>query len=315
MSDEFERIAAIRRRLARERPDVLVGIGDDAAVLSPSGLLQVCTVDVAVENVHFKPTFASWHDIGRRAFIAAVSDVGAMGARPHSALLSLVLPRTFEDDALFEIVDGVAEGADECRTSVVGGNLSRGSEVSITTTVLGESDGAPITRGGARPHDGIYVTGTIGTVALGLAILEAGRSDENPKLQYFADRWRRPMPRITQARRLPGIATAAVDVSDGLLQDLEHLCRASGVGAEIDLALLPTAPEQHEVAKTLGLDPDELALMGGEDYELLFTAPVTLSASELATRIGHVSSKPGVITLTDGPNIRPTPQPKGFRHF
>ena len=299
---EFERIARIRKRLSGagggDGEGVVVGIGDDAAVLAPSESSQIVTVDVAVEGVHFRREWGSWRVLARRAVVCAASDVAAMGGRGRCALVALVLPAGFADAALDEIADGIADAARECKAPVVGGNLSSGTELSITTTVIGEVDGAPMRRSGARPGDGIYVTGPVGAAGLGLAILaRGGPVDEEPH-RYFVERWRRPIARLVEGMRLRNTATACIDVSDGLLADLGHLCEQSSVGARLYASELPLARGFRELARTFDLDPIELALGSGDDYQLLFTAPATPVAKQLATRIGEVRpADDGVVAL------------------
>src|SRR5262249_26467134 len=152
---------------------------------------------------------------------------------------------------------------------LLGGNLSSGSELSLTTTIAGRMDGAPLTRSGAMAGDQLYVTGPIGVSALGLALLQRNH-EEAPATRRFIDSWRRPYPPFASPPHIAAFASAAIDVSDGLLQDLTHLCEASGVGAEIDLNELPLDPDLAALANQIGLDPVELTLTGGEDYELLF---------------------------------------------
>ncbi len=313
-STEHERIRQLRERLERKRRDVRIGIGDDAAVLLPDTGSMVLTVDASVEGVHFRREWASWRDIGRRSYIAAASDLAAMGAKPRVALLALVLPQSVDDDALFALVDGVAEGADECGAPVVGGNLAAGGEVSITTTVVGEIDGEPLTRAGARPGDGVYVTGAVGVAALGLAALRAGREGSELATRFVA-RWRRPTARLVEGERLREIATAAIDVSDGLVQDLDHVCEASGVGAQIDLARLPLERGHAALAAELGVDPWIAALTGGEDYELLFAAPHGKAVAKLATRIGHFTPRAGEVEVLGENGDRIDLPSRGFDHF
>lgn len=307
MAGEFERIARIERIFARTRKDVLVGIGDDAAVLAPSSASPVLSVDAAVEDVHFRRAWLSFRDIGYRAFMAAASDLAAMAAEPRTALLSLILPTDLSDDALFELCEGSAEAADACGMSIVGGNLSGGRELSITTTVIGEVQGHGALRSGASVGDRIYVTGELGSAALGLAALQAGRGEEE-LFRPFVERWRRPRARLTEARALRDIATAMIDVSDGLLQDLGHLLQASGVGAEIDVSALPHHPDLPAAARALGLDL-ETVLGGGEDYELVFTA-----APDGSSRSGKVIGTVREATAEGASTLRLT-RGAGFDHF
>ena len=315
MSSEFERIAAIRERLERQREDVTLGIGDDAAVLAPSRASQIVTVDAMVEGVHFRRSWASFSDIGRRAFVAAASDVAAMGGRGRCALVAFVLPESIDDDALMELTDGIAAAADECKAPVVGGNLARGSELSITTTVIGEVDGEPMKRRGARVGDGIYVTGQVGAPGLGLALLLRERDPDDPRHAPFVERWRRPTARLTEGQRLRPTATACVDVSDGVLADLGHLCEASEVGARVYAESLPLPRGFRALAEEIGEDPWALALTAGEDYQLLFTAPASMVADELATRIGEVRPLAQDISVI-GPGGEPLVLSRtGFQHF
>jgi len=312
---EFRRIAAIRERLARARSDVRISIGDDAAVLEPTGHAQAMSVDVAIEDVHFRRSWATWRELGRRAFVAAVSDLAAMAAEPRIALLSLVLPPAFDDAMLAELIDGVADGASEYDSAIVGGNLAAGNQLSITTTVVGNLRAAPLERAGAAVREGIYVTGQVGAAALGLALLGAGHDGTDALERPFVTRWRRPTAQILTARRLQGTASAAIDISDGLVQDLGHLCEASGVGARVFAAELPLLAGHDDVARRLGLDPLMLALTGGEDYELLFTAPISTVAKGVATLIGRIcDASEGVQVL--GPDGNPVPvEHGGWDHF
>jgi thiamine-monophosphate kinase len=287
MAGEFERIAEIRRRLASASADIELGIGDDAALLRASPRAQALSVDTQVEGVHFSRAYSSLADIGYRALAAAVSDLGAMGARPRAALSAWIVPETCADAELYAIADGIAEAARDFGCPVAGGNLAAGRELSITTTVIGDAPERALTRAGARPGHTLFVTGALGASALGLAALQAGRADLAPDC---VARYRRPRARVCEGLALVGIASAAIDVSDGLLQDLDHLATASGVGFEIELAQLPLHPELVAGCRALGCEAEALALTGGEDYELLFTAaqdsaPPTLPASAMPCRI------------------------------
>jgi thiamine-monophosphate kinase len=316
MKREFERIAALQARLRRTRDDIVVGMGDDAAVLEVSSARQVLTVDVAVEGVHFDRSLTSWSDIGGRAYMIAASDLAAMGARGRVALLALVLPSDVDDPALMELIDGAGRAADAVGAPIVGGNLSSGSELSITTTVIGEVDGAPLLRSGARLGHGIHVTGEIGGAALGLHCLKAGLpAGDHPQAAHCIAKYQRPQAAMETGQRLRGHATAAIDISDGLIQDLSHLCDASGVGAEIRVDLLPRPEGSAELGVLTGVDPLTVALTGGDDYELLFTAaPGDPVAAQLGVRIGVVTAGPGVTTLApDGTPINLTHL--GYEHF
>lgn len=262
---EFELIALFTREAPAAGAGVVAGIGDDAAVLRPPpGELLVSTVDAVVDRVHFGRAFAP-EDVGWKALAVNLSDVAAMGARPLWALVALATPRREDPSRLARIGRGLASCARAHRVAVVGGNVTRASELSLTVTVLGSArPGRILRRSGARAEDALLVSGTLGDAALGLLPGAA------PAL---ARRQRRPTPRLALGRALAGIAHACIDVSDGLLQDLGHLCRASGVGASLRLSELPLSPAYLRVARGLA-DPFEPALSGGEDYELLAAVPV-----------------------------------------
>lgn len=310
-SDEGTRIAEIRRRLQRASPHVAIGIGDDAAVLAASPHRQVVSVDASVEGVHFRRGTITDHDVGYRATAAALSDLAAMGALPRAVMSALVVPAALDDDALFAMVDGIGEAASVSGATVAGGNLALGREMSITTTVLGNAGEPPLTRTGARPGDALFVTGALGGAALAWRLLDRGMHAPDAILQRFV----RPAPRIEAGRRLVGAASAAIDVSDGLLRDLGHLCGASGVGAVVRVAAIPIEPGIDAPAAALGLDPLVLALTGGEDYELLFTAAAGVSLATPATRIGTITRGSGVTLLAADGRPLPLPASSGHDHF
>lgn len=312
MTDEFLRIAEIKRRLSIDSDQIEVGIGDDAAVLAPSDASQVLSVDVQVEEVHFRREYLSFDDIGYRSFVAALSDLAAMGAQPRAALLSLILPIALSDDQLFALVDGIAEASACYHAPVVGGNLSKGQQLSITTTVIGQISGRVLTRCGARSGDAIYLTGAVGYAALGLKCLQ---SEEADKGMEFVRRWRRPTARLDQGSRLIGLATAAIDISDGLLQDLSHLCQASKLNAEVEIGNLPLESSYLQLAEELNCDPVELALTGGEDYELVFTAPKDTPVKQPSIRVGRMLEGPGQIVVRDPKGRSINYKNLGFRHF
>lgn len=287
--DELVRaLAALFRTPLRD--DVTLGIGDDAAVLAPSDAAQVLSVDAAIEGVHFERSFASLDVLGRRAAMAALSDLAAMGATPRAMLVSLALPRG-EAELSLELSRGIAACATEVGCAVIGGNLTRADRIGVHTTVIGAMAERPITRSGACVGDGVWVSGVLGAAALGLAALRDGR--QVPALGPFVERWRSPSARIALGRALVGRATACMDVSDGLLMDADRLARASGIAIDIELEALPRAPAHDDVARSLGVDGVEAMLAGGEDYELLFTLPDG-ETIEGATRIGAVRAGEGV---------------------
>ncbi len=311
MSDEFQRIEQIRRRLAFASADVLLGIGDDAAVLAPSARAQAVSVDAQVEGVHFRRDLLAPADIGYRALASALSDLAAMGATARAAFVAMIAPARLPEDDLYAIADGIAQAQRAFACVVAGGNLATGSELSITTTVIGDAPAAPLTRAGARAGDALYVTGEIGAAALGLALLQAGRGELAPGC---VERWRRPTARLREGAALAGVASAAIDVSDGLVQDLAHLAGASGVGFELEHERIPRAARLAESCAAIGADPDALVLAGGEDYELLFTAAPDVRPP-FGTRIGSASASGGIRVVAPGGRAIEVPQRPGFDHF
>ena len=318
MSNEFERIAEIRRRFGLSdlaAAGVLLGIGDDAAVLAPSAGAPGLSVAAQVEGVHFRHDLLAPQHIGARALSAALSDLAAMGARPRAALLALVAPRELSDATLFAIIDGMAEASRQYGCPVVGGNLARGDQLSLTTTVVGEHAGAAFTRAGARPGEGLFVAGELGSAALGLRALLAGRGGEVPGA---VARWRTPQALLAAGQALAALGartvSAVVDVSDGFVQDLGHVASASQVGFDVELARLPLGPDVAEHAAALGCDPVALALAGGEDYALLFTARTGVSGLP-GVEVGRVSAEPGIRLRNAAGALVPAPPSLGFDHF
>jgi thiamine-monophosphate kinase len=314
-ASEHQRIAEIRARLARTAPpgrtDIALSIGDDAALLrmgqAPDSVLSV---DAQVEGVHFDRGFLSLTQLGARAMASALSDLAAMGAEPRAALVSVICPKALDDDELYAIMDGVGEAQARYGCTVIGGNLARGAELSITTTVIGAATEGALTRSGARAGDGLYVTGTLGSAALGLALLKRGRPERAPE---HVARWRAPTARIAAglAAARAG-AHAAIDVSDGLLQDLRHICEASSVGCVLELPRLPR-PRDAALALELGVDLERLALEGGEDYEVLIAASEPPTGADF-TRIGTFFAEAG-IQLQDGSGALHIAAASGFDHF
>jgi thiamine-monophosphate kinase len=306
---EFRLIDRIRERTALTRGDVRLGIGDDAAVLAvPAGQELAVAIDTLVEGVHF-PHGTPPRDIGWKALAVNLSDLAAMGAAPAWALLALTLPQA---DAT--CVDGLAEGfaqlAQEYGVALVGGDTTRGP-FCLSVAVHGfVPSGQALTRAGARAGDAVFVTGTLGGAAGGLRLVQ-GRLPFDPADEaHLALRARldRPTPRVRTGLALRGHASACIDVSDGLLADLGHLCAASGVGAQIDSGALPLPPALRAVFGHAAAR--ELALSGGDDYELCFTVPraavgamqAALAAVDgKATRIGTIVEGQGVRVLGEEP--------------
>ncbi|MGH8156765.1 MAG: thiamine-phosphate kinase [Rhodanobacter sp.] len=320
---EFDLIELIRRHTTQPRDDVRLGIGDDAAVLAvPAGQELAVAIDTLVEGVHF-PRGTAATDIGWKALAVNLSDLAAMGASPAWALLALTLPVA---DAAF--VEGFAEGfaqlAQPHRLALVGGDTTRGP-LCISVAVHGfVPPGKAITRAGARVGDTVLVTGTLGDAAAGLHALQHPSREDDPRSslrEFLIERLNRPVPRLAAGAALRGQASACADISDGLLADLGHICTASGVGAEIEAALLPRSSallELHDVSAA-----QHFALSGGDDYELCFTVPAQRLADVQAdlsrlgcgvTRIGRIVEGEGVrVRAADGTWL--TTDRPGWEHF
>ncbi|MEM1416249.1 MAG: thiamine-phosphate kinase [Myxococcota bacterium] len=298
---EDARVARLAARFERSPRDaaLALGIGDDAAIAHGLAL----SVDVAIEGVHFRRDFAPLEVLAARAANAALSDLAAMGARPTGLLLALVAPHAEPQASFDAIAEGVAGAVEAVGAAVVGGNVARGDALSLTSTVFGPAPATPLRRDGARPGEGVWVTGPPGDAALGLSQLLAGvRSGP------FVERWLRPMPRFDAGCALAGVASAAMDLSDGLLTDLGRLTRASGVGATLVLGDLPRGPGFDAAA---GAEARALLLDGGEGYELVFTLAGTPPFP--ATRIGTVDAARGLrVDAGEGPRAV---RPAGFDHF
>jgi thiamine-monophosphate kinase len=306
---EFGLIARIERAAAKLPVSraVVLGIGDDAAVLRPRpGEDLVVTTDSLVENVHFRWSTQSARTVGRRALAVNLSDLAAMGARPLGCTLAFVAPPELAVSRLDGLVAGLLHEARKYACPLVGGNVSRGGETSLGVTAIGAVErGRAVSRRGARAGDRILVTGVLGAAALDIARGELGRG-----------RVRRvPTPRLRAGRalaRLSGVG-GCIDVSDGLEADLAHLLEGTDLVPELDPARLPLAPRFRSACAELGLDPERLARTGGEDYELLFTLrPAGPSAAALSRRLGVRVSQIG--RLVRAGRSRHASQ-GGWRHF
>lgn len=297
---------------------VVLGVGDDAALLElDPGRQLVVSVDTLVADVHF-PVNGDPEAIASRALCVSLSDLAAMGAEPLWFTLALTLPSARENwVAAFS--RGLLETAREYECDLVGGDTTRGP-LAISLQVMGAVDrGQALVRGGASPGDLIYVTGTLGDGAAALAAFKKEIKPDNQAFQYLSDRYYRPVPQFRAARQLVGLASAAIDVSDGLLADLGHICTASGVGAEIHVESLPLSPAMEQaVGHRL---QHRWALAGGDDYQLCFTVPRNKTArlAEQLTRgldatlIGEVTRGPGVHCKLLGKPYNP--EATGYNHF
>jgi thiamine-monophosphate kinase len=309
--DENARIAMLARVLASRVTGVGVGIGDDAAVLEGSRVgarALVWTIDEQVDGTHFRREFVSWRQIGWRSFMAAASDVAAMGAEPWCALCALVLPDDVGDPALEEIATGQKEAAARVGAGVVGGNLSRGPVLSIATTLLGTCDRA-VLRSGARVGDALWMAGRVGLAAAGFRAIER-RMGDDPRLREAVAAWRTPEALINAGRAMGRIVHAAIDVSDGLARDADHLAGASGVRVVLDERALREDDSLGRAAEALREDAVDLALYGGEDYALIAASAEPVHGFR---RIGEIVEGRGIGAR--GEDGERSIEPRGFDHF
>jgi len=333
---EFGLIARMVRA-ARAGEGVICGIGDDCAVIEsgqPGNALLV-TTDLLVEGIHFDRATTSARLLGRKALAASLSDVAAMGGVARAFTVCLAAPRDLSVDWVDALYAGMADRAQWSGTSLVGGDTSSSpAAIFLSLTLLGACPTDEVVyRRGARPGDAIFLTGRPGESAAGLALLQAkkgGRAlpgprsdEEKAEREHLTGRHLDPEPRMTAGRRLAAAkrATAMIDVSDGVAADLGHILERSDVGALIDAASIPVSDALRAAGSAIGLDPLRLALAGGEDYELLFTADPGLDAADLSRAIDLPVSRIGTITTEPGLRIfghdgRPLDLPRsGFEHF
>ncbi|HEY7283773.1 MAG TPA: thiamine-phosphate kinase [Actinomycetota bacterium] len=328
---EDELLATLRRVFSGESPGVRLGIGDDAAVVDTRPGELVLTADILVEGVHFTRSTISPRDLGAKAVVVNVSDVAAMGASPRFALVSLAVPPDADAAWVVELEGGVRTACDEYALAMVGGDLSSGAVAVVSVAVVGEvARGRFVSRSGARAGDRVVVTGSLGASAGGLALARAPAAQSRRALgstwgRSLMEAHVRPVARVGEGQTLAGAgATAMMDVSDGLAIDLSRLCRASGVGARVRLGDVPVAAELGELRSVLDVDPLELALSGGEDYELLATMPPG-SVAEVAsllderfgvrlTDIGEITRSPGLVAADPDGEERPL-EAKGWDHL
>ncbi len=302
---------------------LVLGIGDDAAAWHGDDSIQLATVDSLVQDVHFRLEITSWQDLGWRALAANLSDIAAMGGLPRYGLVSLALPGHTEVDDVTALYRGMIELARQFEVAIIGGDMSSAPLVVINITILGSNgsrDKPILTRSAARAGDKVAVSGYLGASAAGLEVLTKHLSLEPEDGDSLEKAFLKPYPRVAEGQILVehGVR-AAIDISDGLISDLGHICAASRVGARIEIDRVPVQPA---VKANFGDRALELALAGGEDYELLFTASagvidkVKAAASCPITLIGEITAdKPGEISLVDGEGNPVEIPGVGWQHF
>lgn len=297
MASEFQLIDRFTSAFALEGRGVVAGPGDDCALTRPSpGHLLVSKVDQVVEGVHFTAAFRP-EEIGHKALAVSLSDLAAAGAAPRWFLVAIAMRDGITSAFVARMGKGMARLATASGATLIGGNFTSAAQLSVSVTALGEvRPEHALQRSGARPGDRLFVSGVLGEAALGVRVLAEGRPTR-PSRAVRAQL--APEPRVRLGSVIGRYASAAVDVSDGLLQDLGHLCKRSGVGAQLHIEDLPLGTE----VAALGADGLGFALAGGEDYELLFAVPPSRVAAlrraaarlgERITEIGEVQEAPGI---------------------
>lgn len=333
MKDEFEFIETLRKRASVSSS--VIGIGDDAAVFqTTAGKETVVTTDLLIEDIDFRRTTIPPCLLGHKALAVSLSDIAAMGARPRWSLTSIGVPSdVWQTDFGDRLYSGFFELANRYDVQLIGGDTSRTDEkIVIDSIVIGECfAGQAVKRSGAKVGDQIFVTGSLGGAAAGLRLVERGAhlaeqnldDEDSKKLDHVLLRHLHPEPRVGWGIVLGDekLATSMIDISDGLSSDLNHLCSASGVGALIDSSLLPIDSQVTELCGRRALDPLQLALHGGEDFELLFTVrpgdvprlPRRVDGAQI-TRIGEITNQNEGVQIREGARVWDL-NPGGWKHF
>ena len=334
---EFTFIRALAGRYAHRAPGLIQGIGDDAAVIAPSAATWWhLTTDLLAEGIHFDLRSASLESVGYRAAMANLSDSAAMGAVPRFLLTSLAISKTLRQSQVHALYKGLMKACGKHRVMLIGGDTSASNRgLFLSITLLGTtSKKRALFRHGANVGDGIYVTGTLGDSLAGLQLLRQRPSRTTATSvtgltqafrQFLINRHLYPTARVDEGQWLNNgkLATAAIDLSDGLSGDLRHICENSRVGAEIELDKLPISPACRTYAKLVGVPSVQLALTGGEDYELLVTVPAgqekrlerqAHARRYCITRIGTIRHRQFGIQMTSGGRTQPMPI-TSYEHF
>lgn len=324
---EFELLAKLRKRLPKAGPRVKLGSGDDAAVTVPGGATAT-SVDAIIDGVHFRREESGLDAVGRKALATALSDLAAMGAEAGEAYVVLGAPADLAEDDLLALVDGMLGLAAATGTTLAGGDVTRAPALTVAVTVVGHAATADafVARSGAQQGDVLVLTGEIGAAAAGRLLLDdpsLAKAVPEDTASRARARQLDPTPRLRSGLALASAgARAMIDLSDGLAGDAGHLARASGVALEIEAATLPLAKGVPEVAAAAGRDPLQLAVSGGEDYELLAAVPAE-RLGDASTAIGEAAETTltpiGRVTDGEGAEIRllggEPLEAEGYDHF
>ena len=330
---EFGLIERLSRRFSLSNPTSAKGIGDDAAVIRPSGKCALVSTDLLVEGVHFDVMYTPLRHLGYKAIIVNLSDIYAMNARPRQVTVSLAISSRYTVEALDELYEGIYHACSQYGVDLVGGDTTSSLKgLIISVTAVGEADEDKIVyRNGAKVGNLVCVTGDLGAAYLGLQILEREKRIflENPEIQpdlddqpYLIGKQLKPEARkeiIEYFEEIGLVPTAMMDVSDGLSSDMLHICRQSGVGCELHESRVPVSEDAYHQALKFNLDPITCALNGGEDYELLFTVEpedeTKIADHPYISVIGEITAaESGCVLLTKG-NNRHRLTAQGWQHF
>ncbi len=321
---EFGLIRRIRGWMVPSDPSLVRGIGDDVAVIRMGSRALLATTDMLVEDIHFQRSWIDPYHLGRKALMVNLSDIAAMGGDPKFFLVSLGLPKSLPLSFVSRLYRGMRDGAKQYSVNLVGGDTTLSNKIVLNICLLGEGQPEKIIyRSGAKTGDDLWVSGTLGDAALGLKMLQRKGSGKpaGPIAKHLS-----PVPRLLLGQSLAksGLAHAMIDVSDGLLSDTSHLMEESHVGAVIEEDQVPLSTAYRKYASRYSKGPFQLALTGGEDYELLFAAPsknrqrISSLSRTLKTRITLVGKivpdEAGLVVVGTGGN-RYTPSSLGFDHF
>lgn len=322
---EFGLIAKIRKWMNTTRPGLVRGIGDDAAVVGNGDRVLLITTDILIEDVHFERSWTDPYRLGKKALAVNLSDIAAMGGTPKQFLISIGLPKHLSLSFVSLFYRGLKDEARRFGVDLIGGDTSLSRKIIVNICLIGEGKkGTTLFRSGAKVGDDLYVSGTLGDAALGLRALQDNSLKKKPK--GLVERHLSPVPRVKlgQALARKKLASAMIDVSDGIMSDIHHLLEESGVGARIWEERIPLSRHYRKWVRAYSKNPYQFALYGGEDYELLFTAwpskqaEIDLLARSSAipiTRVGEIIPRKEGFHLIGKDGRETIPGRFGFDHF
>lgn len=319
MLGEFELIRRIKEKFFIAKKNI-IGIGDDCAVIKSGNKYLLYTVDSMVENIHFNMKFSmKWSDVGYKSVVRAISDIAAMGGIPEYVLIALSLRKDIKENELKNLISGIETAVEEYEVIVLGGDVTSSKVVSIVVAVIGSMKNTPILRSGAKISDDIYITGYTGLSSCGLYCLKNGIKAKD--LDVFIESYQKPKARIDCGRKIVSYVNSMIDISDGLIGDLQHILEDSKVGAILEKDLIPVHNSFYQLKRVSKRKIYDFIMNGGDDYELLFTAPkkyrkeIEKISNELnikITRIGTIIKKGLYIKENNG--IMPL-KSKSYEHF